>query len=445
MSLVRRTSVAALAVTGCTILSTLALVTTLLASGASSTAAGRSPAAGHAPRSGAHAAKAEARWVAGHTSSGQAKIQRQTARREAHAGARFTTFRDRVLGGQPLLSYRGAADPTVARYAGGWVAVSTGPSAPRATAPQPGGPWQNIPSALLTRPTWALSQRFWASDLVEVDGVWLLYFTAEVAGLGLDGRCIGVATAADPTQPFVPDERPLVCPKQAAAPAAYDRIKRRGRDLPDSGVIDPDYFKDRDGRQYLLYRTQSTPSSIRIVKLPRSGRPVGKARSTELVRRSGVIENPTMLRRGRQYVLLASEGEFGECSYKTTFRRSTRLTDWSRAKRQVLVDTKKSGLCGPGGADVSEGPNGEPLLFLHAWTCPALGGNCPGGHNYDRDPLYDARRAMFGGVLRFTSRQSPRIAAYLTPILPPPPPTATPTPTPTGPTSTVSARGHRNR
>jgi beta-xylosidase len=289
------------------------------------------------------------------------------------------------------------------------------------------------------QPSWAISGRYWASDLVLVNGLWLLYFSAEVAGLGLDGRCIGVATATDPTAAFVPDERPLVCPRQAASPPAYDKLKRRDRNMPKDGVIDPDFFKDKRGHQYLLYRTQGTPSSIRLVELPGSGLPEGHARSTELVRRGGVIENPTMMRRGRQYVLITSEGEFGECSYKTTFRRSAKLTDWSRAKRQVLVDSKKSGLCGSGGADVGRGPSGEPLLFFHAWTCPELAGNCPGGHNYDRENLYDARRSLFAGVLRFTGRQSPRISAYVTPILPPPPPpTETPTPTPTDPTTTLT-------
>ena len=85
------------------------------------------------------------------------------------------------------------------------------------------------------------------------------------------------------------------------------------------------------------------------------------------------------------------------------------------------------------------GPDGEPLLFFHAWTCPQLGGNCPGGHNYDRDNLYDARRSLFAGVLRFTSRQSPRISAYVTPILPPPPPPPTATPTPS-PSDTVTPK-----
>ena len=423
ISLVRKTSVAAVAAIGLV----LALVMTLVASGAPGTAAERSARS----KAGPGAPKAGAQWVPGHSKAGLAKIQRQAAQRAARQGARFRTFTDRVLGALPVLSYRGAADPTVARYPGGWVAVSTGPGAPRALAPQPGGPWQNIPSALTVQPSWAISGRYWASDLVQVNGLWLLYFSAEVAGLGLDGRCIGVATSTDPTAAFVPDEKPLVCPRQAASPSAYDKIKRRDRNMPKGGVIDPDYFKDKRGHHYLLYRTQGTPSSIRIVELPDSGRPEGSARSTELVRRGGVIENPAMLRRGRQYVLITSEGEFGECSYKTTFRRSVRLTDWSRAKRQVLVDTKKSGLCGPGGADLGRGPSGEPLLFFHGWTCPQLGGNCPGGHNYDRENLYDARRSLFAGVLRFTSRQSPRISSYVAPILPPPPPPPPPTETPT--------------
>ena len=380
------------------------------------------------------------RWVPAKSKAAKAEARRLAVRRAAAGGAaRLVTFSDRVLGGQPVLSYRGAADPTVAQYPGGWVVVSTGPAAPRAVAPQPGGPWQNIPSALTILPSWAISGRIWASDLVQVNGQWILYFSAEVAGLGIDGRCIGTATATDPTQTFVPDERPLVCPKQAVAPPAYDKIKRRGRDLPKGGVIDPDYFRDKGGRQYLLYRTQETPSTIRIVELPSSGRPDGPpARSTELVRSNGVIENPSMIRRGRQYVLITSEGDFRQCSYKTTFRRSVRLTDWSRSKRQVLVDTKKSGLCGPGGADLGRGPAGEPLLFFHAWTCPEVGGNCPGGNIYSRAPLYDARRSMFAGVLRFTKRNSPRILSYVAPIAPPPP-TPTPTPTPS-PTETITVK-----
>ncbi|HCB03485.1 MAG TPA: hypothetical protein DEQ43_04410, partial [Nocardioides bacterium] len=276
MSLVRRTSVAAVAATALVLTVVLTLVTST-------------------------GSVASTRWVPGNAQAGQVKAGLAKQR----PPAKLITFRDRVVGGLPVLSYRGAADPTVARYAGGWVAISTGPGAPRAIATQPGGPWQNIPSALTTQPSWALSGRYWASDLVEVNGLWLLYFSAEVSGIGVDGRCIGVATATDPTGAFVPDERPLVCPREAVAPRAYDRMKRRDRGMPRQGVIDPEYFRDRGGQGYLLYRTQGRPSSIRIVALPADGRPGGgKAQSTELVRRGGVIENPTMARRGKQYVLL---------------------------------------------------------------------------------------------------------------------------------------------
>ena len=82
------------------------------------------------------------------------------------------------------------------------------------------------------------------------------------------------------------------------------------------------------------------------------------------------------------------------------------------------------------------------MLFFHAWTCPELGGNCPGGNNYDRNNTYDARRSMFAASLRFTSRQAPKIEAYVAPILPPPPPPTTPPPTePTSsPPTTVTPR-----
>ena len=166
--------------------------------------------------------------------------------------------------------------------------------------------------------------------------------------------------------------------------------------MPKGGVIDPDYFKDKRGHQYLLYRTQGTPSSIRLVELPSSGRPEGNARSTELVRRGGVIENPAMLRRGRQYVLITSEGEFGECSYKTTFRRSVRLTDWSRAKRQVLVDTKKSGLCGPGGADWAADPAASRCCSSTRGPAPARG-QLPGRAQLrPREPVRRAALAVRG-------------------------------------------------
>jgi len=338
-------------------------------------------------------------------------------------------------GAQPVLSYRGFADPTVVRYPGGYVGVSTGPWAPRAIAPAPGGPWQDIESALTHLPSWAISPRIWASDLVRIGGTWILYFSAEVGGIGNGGRCIGAAEAASPVQPFIPQNRPLVCPRRAAAETAYDTIPRRGSGLPKGGAIDPEGYQDGDGTRYLLYRTQGTPSSIRIVQLPKHGKARGPGRrSTELVRSRGVIENPTLLKRRGKYVLMTSEGYFGTCGYTSTWRRSHDLLDWRESRRQVILDYEGNGLCGPGGVDLIRGGSDSPLAFFHAWTCPELGTNCPPGHDYDRDHAYGARRSLFAMVLRWTRRDSPRVASWIAPT--PPPATESPTPTPT-PTITL--------
>jgi hypothetical protein len=285
----------------------------------------------------------------------------------------------------------------------------------RSTAPAPGGPWTASSPALAALPSWAIGDRAWGSDLAVVDHTWLLYFAVEAAGLPAEGRCIGVATASDPTQPFVPLEQPLVCPKGSSAPRAYDRVKRRGPGMPKSGVIDPELFRDRGGELYLMYRTQGVPASIRIVALPPDGRPAGsRARSSEMVRSADAVENPTLLTRHGSYVLLTSEGYYGKCGYTTTYRRSTSLLDWSGSRRQVLMDFGKTGLCGPGGADYGGGTKNHPLLFFHAWTCSLAGQqNCPDGPDYDGSTY--AQRSMFALTLRWTRRGNPRIQGYVEP------------------------------
>jgi arabinan endo-1,5-alpha-L-arabinosidase len=346
-----------------------------------------------------------------------------------------------LSGAQPVLTYRGFADPTVVRYSGGYVGVSTGPWAPRAVAPTAGGQWQDIESALLNPPVWATSPRIWAPDLVRIGSTWVLYFSAEAGGIGSGGRCIGAAVAASPVQPFIPQGRPLVCPARADASTAYDTIPRAGSGLPSKGAIDPEAYQDGDGTRYLMYRTQGTPSSIRIVELPGNGKAKGPGRkSVELARSRGVIENPSLLKRHGKYVLMTSEGYFGTCGYTSTWRRSKDLLDWSGSRRQVLLDYAGNGLCGPGGVDLIKGGSDAPLAYFHAWTCPELGTNCPTGHDYDRDHVYGAQRSLFGMVLRWTAHDAPRIASYVAPVLPPPPsPSPSPTPTHTiAPTDTAT-------
>jgi arabinan endo-1,5-alpha-L-arabinosidase len=297
------------------------------------------------------------------------------------------------------------ADPAVAVLGSGYVGFSTGSLVPRAVSDRPRGAWRAAGRGLVRLPSWSHADGdVWASDVARVDGWWLLYFAAPVRGIGEYGSCIGVARSRTALGGFVPvGGRPLVCPSYAKAPAAGDDVPQPDRSLPRAGVIDPSLFVE-DGRPHLLYKTDRIPSSIRVVPLTRSGiRAAGP--SVELLRRDGVLENPVVVKRPEGYEMLLSQGDFGRCSYRTVWRRSASLLDWSAAEEGVLLDRATTGLCGPGGADVSAVPRGSRLrLFLHAWTCERR--QCPAGVDLvkkrsrlgSRRPMYAAELAWPGGV-----------------------------------------------
>ena len=320
---------------------------------------------------------------------------------------------------RPVLKQRGFADPSVVRWHGTYVGVATGRLAPRAKALSPAGPWRAAGTALARRPRWASGRNLWAGDLVRVGRRWVLYFAAPVRGLGPNGRCIGVAVARKPTARFHPvGGGPLVCPRAAHTPRAGDPMVGRGAALPQRGAIDAESFR-AGRRRYLVYRTQGRPSTIRMVRLSGDGlRARRGGASRQLVRAPHIVENPVLLRRGRGYVLLASEGSYGDCDYRTTWRRTTHLWDWSHARAHRLLDRAGTGLCGPGGADVVDSralrrrTAHRALIVLHAWTCPGLG-TCRSG-DYRLDPTPGARRSMYAAWL-WWSRGRPYVTSFVLP------------------------------
>lgn len=303
----------------------------------------------------------------------------------------------------PVLNSGTVGDPSVVAVGKRVVVVATGPQVARAYK-DPGRGWTWTEPALASRPSWAIAQgEIWAADIARVRGRWLLYFAVPVAGLGEHGRCIGVAVARRPLETFRPvGDRPLVCPKQAKVPTALDTVAVRG--LPRAGVIDPSVHVER-GRPYLLYKTDGRPSTIRLLPLSRNGRRVHAranpaAPSVELVRSTGVIENPVLLKRKRQYYLLTSEGDFARCTYRQTWRRSTSLTSWAAAPGGVLLDRARTGgLCGPAGGDLLVRGR-RVTLYFHGWVRGET--TEPKGPNYWAwgDPG-NGRRAMYAARLRF--------------------------------------------
>ncbi|WP_158296452.1 family 43 glycosylhydrolase [Nocardioides albidus] len=308
-------------------------------------------------------------------------------------------------------------DPSVTMVGKRMVVVATGPQINRAYK-DPGRPWRYQQPVLTHRPKWAIAEGgIWAADIAKVGRRWVLYYAVPVAGLGDFGRCIGVAVAKKALDSFKPvGKRPLVCPSAALVPTAQDPVVTTP-DLPSRGVIDPSLY--REGKQnYLLYKTDGKPSSIRLLPLSKSGKRVRTGQdpanpSVELVRSEGVIENPVLARKAGAYYLFASEGDFARCSYQQTWRQSASLTDWSLAVPTVLLDsTITQGLCGPAGGDVVK-HKGRTTLYFHGWV--RLHSSKPkgmnywawnGGEKYGRRAMYAARLTFPGGV--------PTVKKYLT-------------------------------
>lgn len=84
--------------------------------------------------------------------------------------------------------------------------------------------WEHVGDALPEKPTWA-DKDFWAPHVL-YDGerkIYYLYYSGESKSDAV-GKCLGVATAASPTGPFVDKGEPLLCGKDFVNidPMAFD-------------------------------------------------------------------------------------------------------------------------------------------------------------------------------------------------------------------------------
>jgi beta-xylosidase len=148
--------------------------------------------------------------------------------------------------------------------------------------------------------SWAKPGFTWAPEVLQLGDKYLLYYTA--SDRRKNAQCIGVAVAADPLGPFVDNSpEPIVC--QMAL----------------GGSIDPDAFRDDDGKLYLYFkndgnrvhaRTSLWGQALAADGLSVTGQPV------ELIKdnqgwEERVVEAPTMARTPAGYELFYSGGFFG--------------------------------------------------------------------------------------------------------------------------------------
>lgn len=329
-------------------------------------------------------------------------------------------------------------DPGVTYYDHEYYAFATGAGLQESEAPTAAGPWSAPKDALdhSTIPSWSqtgLGQ--WAPDMIKAgDGKFVVYFSTPLKGadgpVGVSDsepaagdRCIATAEATSPTGPFLVDPNPLVCLEGTGA--ADDMTAHPGDRVPGEGAIDSDAAYVRIGgtlRLYLVYKTQAPDngqSTIRMVQLSASDGTSVIGTSRQLVvppvttSFDDTIEGPSLVQNGRWFTLFVAHGDFGTCDYSTQYYTTTSIWAWNNRAATVLLDAANTGLCGPGGAQVSSSPvPGHYYLFFHGWTAP-------GSNTVPATPANvadGATREMYGAALIFGPDGTPRITGFLSPV-----------------------------
>jgi beta-xylosidase len=333
------------------------------------------------------------------------------------------------------------ADPGVLLNSGHFYAFSTGTGLQESTASIAGGPWTAPASRMSSTnlPSWIdTSKGNWAPDMIKTTGgAYVVYFAAKLKpdpslpAPASETRCIGTAVSEnDPTTgkpspagKFDVSKAPLVC--LPGYGAADDMTGSTADPVKNDGAIDPSpVFVTIDGAQelFLLYKTQgpSGKSTIRMVRLSDADGTTVLGDSHELLsyidttgQPADTIEGPSLIQNGSWFILFVAHGNFDSCNYSTEWFKSQHIWSWTDTAGTTLLNQSNTGLCGPGGADVTGSEvAGQDRLFLHGWVKP--GTTTPSG-NSTQEQETGQQRVMYAAVLTFGSDGYTPSVSFLAP------------------------------
>jgi beta-xylosidase len=251
-----------------------------------------------------------------------------------------------------------AADPSVVRVGGAYWATST------ASAAAPLFPlyrstdlvrWERQGNLLAAVPRWSTGEALWAPEIIPVGDRFNAYYSAR----SRSGRlCVAAATSATGVQGPYADAGTLVC--QGA------------------GSIDPTVVTTAPGVRDLVWKedgnSRGEPTTIWGRRLTDDGlRLRGRAVVILRSRRSGwergIIEGPSVIRRGGWLYLFYSGGYCcgPKCRYAMGVARSRSLLGpWQRSARNPILRGNRAWRCPGHGTVVQTAPGAFKLLY-HAY------------------------------------------------------------------------------
>ena len=226
--------------------------------------------------------------------------------------------------------------------------------------------WSFVGDALAALPAWSNGNDIWAPAVIP-DGLdYVLFYTTRDARTG--DQCISRAQSTSPVGPFLDATvDPFLC------------------QLDQGGDIDPDPIVAADGTNWLIFKSQGTiegqqphiwAQRVSGGWAQLQGNPVpilGLSQKWE----GSVVEAPTMIREGSQYLLFYSGNNWSTANYGVGYAVCKTVTGPCNKPQDTPLLASHSNEAGPGSASVFTDRLGRVRIAFHAWTPGHVG--YPGG------------------------------------------------------------------
>lgn len=251
-------------------------------------------------------------------------------------------------------------DPDVLPTSGGVRVFGTGAGIPSMQVNADGS--RSKRAATLKKPPWAATEpKTWAPDVWQTYGplpTYVMYFTAVYAKTGR--HCVAVAKASAPEGPYkvTNKKRPTWC-----SPVAGHE------------VIDPTSVVDGSQRYMVFKDNLGNASDFRIQALAMNpdglSRVKGAAPRDLVTSATERMENPAFTYHDGTWWLFLSRGDYTTCGYSTDARASASFLGpygppKNVATQKLTSAATRGGLCGPGGASLSQ-EGASTRITLHAY------------------------------------------------------------------------------
>jgi beta-xylosidase len=233
--------------------------------------------------------------------------------------------------------------------------------------------WERVGSIFSSTslPRWSKpgSEVFWAPEIhaITSNSSEISYACYYVANHTKLGKSVGVAVSKDPAGPYSDIGSPLC--SSPRPPSTSMKV--------DPGAIDPTFFRDADGQQYLLWKDEGPPTQIRIQALAPNGTAFAtNSTPTDLLTNDQLweawqVEAPWLIKHNSEYFLFYSGGKgTWDPTYAVGVARSTNVRGpYTKSCGPILTQDSSRALTsafrGPGHCSVVTTPAGKTVMLYH--------------------------------------------------------------------------------